>query len=210
MVALAVGFTACEGDQGEIGPKGDPGAQGEQGIPGEQGPKGEGGDIEAASFGNVQLTISGVDLKGQAYTEVVDYKYLPDNHLGYSSWYRNGAEKLSFEVMREHRVEAKDNGRSKAMGNVAELLVAQVDGELVLNRFMFQAMIIVGNAFVNVSDHVDAIDTESENFVISNYSFNEETGALTFDFTYSFQDYGDNTVELSGKVNVKVYESPLA
>lgn len=39
MSALVIGFTACEGDQGEIGPKGDPGAQGEAGVPGAQGPQ---------------------------------------------------------------------------------------------------------------------------------------------------------------------------
>ena len=61
LVALSIGFTACEGDQGEIGPKGDPGAKGDQGAPGAQGSKGdrgdqgEMGDKESASFGKYRI-----------------------------------------------------------------------------------------------------------------------------------------------------------
>lgn len=210
MLVIALGFTACEGDQGEIGPKGDPGAQGEQGLEGDQGPQGEKGDTEATSFGNVALTISGVDLHDEAFTEVVDFKYLPYNDAFGSSWYEHDEDgNRTFRIQREYKIAAKANGRSQDTGNTIELNLSQVGSDLVLNDFNFSATVIVGNSLVYVNTYVNSTDDEGKNFIISDYSYDEANGTLKFNFTYSYIGYNDEPVELSGTVNVIAYEAEV-
>jgi hypothetical protein len=212
MVALSIGFTACEGDQGEIGPKGDPGAKGDQGAQGPQGEKGdqgEMGDKEAASFGNVELTISGTDTKGNAYEEVLDFKYLLDEHPEYSYWYEDedSGEKI-FLIGREYKISGKTNAGGRDVLSPLMLNVKLVDDELVLSYFGFSATFIVGSTYHQTGWEVDSSSDGAEGFVISNYSFNEETGELSFDFTVTYDQFGE-PVELTGKVNVLVYGVPV-
>ena len=213
MVALSIGFTACEGDQGEIGPKGDPGAKGDQGAPGAQGPKGDKGEIgdkESASFGNVELTISGTDVKGNPYTEVVDFKYLLDEHPMYSYWSKDGdSEDYYFYIGREHKVQAKADEGSRSVVSSLTMALHQSEGELVLENFELNALFIVGNTYHFAETWLESSALEAEDFVISNYAFNVETGSLTFDFTYSYSDDMEESVNIDGKVNVKVYGVPL-
>lgn len=204
MMALAIGFSACEGDQGEIGPKGDPGAQGEQG------PAGEKGDAEATSFGAVVLTITGVDPKGNDFTEVVNYPYLPDNDPYSSGWFVAPGTDLGFWIQRETKLSANTAGRVSASDYSVDLYVELVEDKLALNRFSFATTVIVGNAYHMISASLDSSAPNAQDFVISNYAYNEATGALKFDFAYSYTDYSGNTVQLSGQVDVLVYEIQVA
>ena len=208
MVILAIGFTACEGDQGEIGPKGDAGAQGEKGTQGEQGIPGEKGNTEGTSFGNIELTVSGVDMRDEAFTEVIDFKYLPYNDPSHSIWYNDGNDNMTFSILREYKVAAKTNGRTQDMGNVVKLEFSKVGDDLVLDNFSYSTSIIVNNSLIYVYDYVSGMEDDAENFIISGFSYNETTGALKFNFTYSYDD-GEEQREFSGKVDVIVYEAHL-
>lgn len=216
MVVLAIGFTACEGDQGEIGPIGNDGTQGEQGVPGDQGGQGDQGDqgvagqdgsTEAQSFGNVALTVSGVDMHGDDFTEIVDFKYLPYNDAGNSVWYIDGNDNKHFYIRREFKVVAKTNGRPSSSGNTLDFSFSEVDGELVLDYSNFSANIITGNSLLYINGEVDTEDMEDKGFTVTNYSYNAATGAVKFDFTYSYLGYNEEMIEISGNVNVIVYEA---
>lgn len=216
LVALSIGFTACEGDQGEIGPKGDPGAKGDQGAPGAQGSKGdrgdqgEMGDKESASFGNIELTISGTDTKGNPYTEVVDFKYLLEEHPMYSYWSKDGdTDDYFFYIGREHKIEAKADEGSRSVVSSVGMSLRQSEGALVLDNFELSALFIVGNTYHFAETWLDSSYPEAEDFVVTNYAFNVETGSLAFDFTYSYTDGNDESVNIVGKVNVKVYGVPF-
>lgn len=56
------------------------------------------------------------------------------------------------------------------------------------------------------SDITDFNET-GNNFTISNYTYDTATGTLKFNFTYSYEVYEEETVELTGKVNVIVYKN---
>lgn len=205
LIILLVGFAACEGEQGEVGPKGDTGEQGLQGEPGEQGPRGESGDVEALSFGGIELTVSGVR-DGEDYTHVIDFKYaLRDPYA--SNWYEAGAEgDKNFTIKREYKFAAKPNAKTLAsLDNIISLQFTEVDGDPVFKSLDFAATVIYGNQLAHVSRYVSALDGEN-NFTISDYSFDAEKGALVFNFTYSYVDYNDETVEINGKVDVVVYK----
>ena len=211
MLVAAMGLTACEGDQGEIGPKGDPGSKGDQGVQGEKGAKGDqgvpgqDGQSESASFGNVEFTVSGVDMYGEQYSEVLDFKYLPNDDVSGSYWYENGDGEKVFRFGRQRKISAPTNGRPEVMDNIVEMAMVQVGDDLVLDYFSFGTVIIVKNSLSHIHHYVESYDENAKNFAISNYSFDEATGALKFDFSYSYDDGDDENVEISGKVDVIIY-----
>lgn len=205
MMILAIGFTACEGDQGEIGPKGDRGLQGDKGAKGDQGDKGEVGDngfVESTSFGNIELTVSGIDFEGAAYTEVLDFKYVPEDHSYASTWSESsGSTAKNFGLYRVYKPAARTVGRSEDISNSMYFSFNEFEGILSLNEFEFSASFITGGAVNSVRDYISMTPA----FVISDYSFNEETGELSVRFDYTFKDSRNNDVEVSGVVNVIVY-----
>lgn len=213
MLVASMGLTACEGDQGEIGPKGEPGSKGDQGVQGEKGGKGDqgvpgqDGNSESASFGNVEFTVSSVDEDGEEFSQVLDFKYLPYSDPSNSYWYENGDGEKVFRFGRERKISAPTNGRADVMDNTVEMAMVQIGDDLVLDYFSFGTVIIVKNSLSHIHHYVESYDENGKNFVISNYSFDEATGALKFDFTYSYADSNDESVEISGKVDVIVYHS---
>ncbi len=215
MLALTIGFTACEGDQGEIGPKGDTGAQGapgEPGAPGEQGPRGEAGGDEATSFGNVELTVSGVRPNADFtemidFTQVIDYKYIFNNTP--ISIVSGTDEEKHFYLIREFRVSAKGNARTQDFGgNILEIEISEIDGEVKVDHLAFSAFLIDQNEIFFIQHGLDSDDTENS-LEISDFSYNATTGALKLNFIYSYEEE-DNTFEVSGKVDVIVYKAPFA
>ncbi|HYF68481.1 MAG TPA: hypothetical protein VD884_10100 [Ohtaekwangia sp.] len=77
------------------------------------------------------------------------------------------------------------------------------------NSFDFSTMFIANNSYFYLNTHVNSYDDNGKNFIITDYSYDEESGNLKFNFTYSYSDYNDETVEVSGKVNVIVYRAQL-
>lgn len=197
MLAAAVGLTACEGDEGQIGPKGD---KGDQGLPGKD------AETESASFGNIEMTVSGTDYNGNSYSQLWDFKYLPYNDIYSSYWYEED-DYRAFYFGRERKISAPENGRTKDMGNTAYITVKQIDGQFVLDRFSFGTTLLANNTISYIYHSVYGDEDNAENFIISNASFNESTNKLQFDFSYSYVDYDDNDVTITGKVNVIVYYS---
>lgn len=198
MLVLTIGFTACEGDQGEVGPKGDTGAQGSQGEPGAQGPQGVSGSTEDTSFGNVELTIS----RGGA-THVIDFKYLPDNApINSAVLEKVSDDGIDFRITREMKVasEVDPSAKTLAMGYEVYLHIGVVDGELIPERFQFNAPVLNGRKWESIYHYADFSVTQND-FTISDYSYDTATGVLQFNFTYT---YGET--EVAGKVNVVVYE----
>ncbi len=208
MMLLAIAFSACEGDQGEIGPKGDQGLQGEKGDKGDQGDKGDpgkDGDLEAASFGNIEITVSGIDDAGAEFTEVLDYKYLIDHDLAASVWTKPNGEETAdrmFVVAREYKPSVPTNSRAESRGNVAMMVFGIVDGEYVLEQFDLEAAFISNNSVKWVSYRADDDDGET---IFSNFSFDESTGKLHFEFTSTGVDYKDDPIEITGVADVNVY-----
>lgn len=202
MMALAVGFTACEGDQGEVGPKGDSGAQGE---PGAQGPQGEPGATEATSFGNVELTISALDYDEEAYTQVLDFKYLSDDNVYSSQTYIYGENKRNFYIGREYKAAANPNAKVEASsGNTMGLNLAVRDGVVTFDYFYVEANFPKGRKIISFYFVGEAYELEDK-YSVTDFSYDEATGALKFNFIYT-----DEALEIKGKVDVIVYEANLA
>lgn len=202
MLALAVGFTACEGDQGEIGPKGDPGAQGE---PGALGPQGEPGATEATSFGSVELTISGVDYDGETYSQVLDFKYLADDDIYSSHMYEyEGTDKRHFHVRREYKPKANPNAKTEAIsGNRMSLSLSEHEGVIAPGNFYVEAQILHGRKIINFFFAGETYELE-DTFTVTDFSYDDATGALKLNFIYSKDE-----LEIKGKVDVIVYHAPL-
>lgn len=210
MLALAVGFTACEGDQGEVGPKGDSGAQGEPGVPGAQGPQGEPGATESTSFGNVELTISGVDHEGEAYNEVLDFKYLAYDDVYSSVMHEYEGNKRSFHFSREYKPAANPNAKTEASANNRMSLdLNENDGVIVPGHFFVEANILNGRKIINFYLTREQYELE-DTFTVTDFSYDEATGALKFNFIYSEEDGNGEILEIKGKVDVIVYYTPLA
>lgn len=185
MVAGALGMASCEGDQGEIGPKGDS------------------ADAEASTFGNIELTVSGVDLNGDQFTKVVDYKYLVDNYPT-SIWYWGEGERY-FNISRAYKIEAPD-ARVNWSDNQIEFIIKESNGGLSLIQASIRTQLIVNNTLVDYGwYHIYSSSNDVDNMVMSNYSFDEKTGALRFDFTYFTEESGSR-VDFAGKVDAKVFK----
>lgn len=185
MVATAVGITSCQ--DGEVGPKG------------------EKGGAESTTFGNVELTISGVTSTGDSYSEVVDFKFLSGDDPYNSAWAWRDLDLREINLSREYIVEAKPDGRTNAASDLT-LNLYEIEGRITLDYFQFGATLIVGDTFERVGTQVSFSDDDYDNFVMSNYSFNDRTGVIKFDFSY-FWDAPEGRTNIAGKVNAKVYMS---
>lgn len=205
MLVLMIGFTACEGDQGEVGPKGDTGVQGSQGEPGAQGPQGESGSTEDTSFGNIELAIS-----SEGTTHIIDFKYLPANEpINSAVFEKISDDGIEFRITREMKVisEVDPSAKTQAIGYSGYevyLQISVVDGELIPEKFQFNAAVLNGRKWDNIYHYTDFSGVEND-FTISDYSYDAATGVLQFNFTYT---YGET--EVAGKVSVVVYEYEYA
>lgn len=202
LMALAVGFTSCEGDQSEIGPKGD---QGEPGAQGPQGPQGEPGSTEATSFGNVELTISALDYDGNAYTKVLDFKYLGVDDLSSSSTSKYDENRRGFYVGREYKPTANPSAKVEAsMGNMMGLSLMEIDGAARLDHLYIEVAFPNDRKIIRFYFVREGYELEDK-YSVSDYSYDEATGALKFNFIYT-----DEEIEIKGKVDVIVYETSPA
>lgn len=206
MLVLMIGFIACEGDKGEVGPKGDSGEQGLQGESGVPGQQGEAGNVEAASFGNIELTIP-----SESYTHILDFKYLPYNDPSFSAVFENfEGNGIEFRIMRDYKVAATVNAKTQAAShagsNQVYLQIGLIDGVLTPESFQINAVVLNDRKIDGVYHSTNFCD--ENDFAISDYVFDTTTGILKFNFTYSYRDAStEETVHVSGKVNVIVYEA---
>ena len=79
----------------------------------------------------------------------------------------------------------------------------------VLGSCSLMANFIVGGTLFQTWDHVMSEDENGKDFGISDYSFDAQTGRLRFNFTYSYDYHNGEPIQISGKVNVIVYEVPV-
>lgn len=196
LLALVLGLTACDGDQGEIGPAGIQGPKGDQGTPGE---KGEGN--EAATFGNIEVTVSGTREDGIDYSQVLDFRYVPGV---YGSTYYEYEEGVYFNIEREFKNQITTTGKANDSGNSMRLNFEHVDGELTINDFSLNASIIDDMKLFGIWYYYNSQDSDLE---ITNYSFNKETGKLAFNFSFSYVDYNDELVTVNGVADLIVLEN---
>lgn len=196
LLALVLGLSACDGDQGEVGPTG---------LQGEKGDKGVAGSEEAASFGNIELTITGTRQDGETYSQVLDFRYVPEESGVYASSYYEYEEELYFHIRREFKNQIVNSGRPNAsISNSLELDFENVGGEVYINSFYLDATIIDDLKIFGIwYDY----NNEDDDLAITNYNFNKETGKLTFNFSFSYTDYNDELVTVTGVADLIVLEN---
>lgn len=197
LLALVLGLSACDGDQGEVGPTG---LQGEKGDKGDQGVA---GIEEAASFGNIEITVTGTRPDGEAYTQMLDFLYLPENDGIYGSSFYEWDGGIDFNITRSFKTQFSNAGRSDE-DNTISISFGVEEGVIVYPQIAYNATIIDELKTFRIWHEIYSEDQDIE---ITNYSFNKETGKLTFNFSFSYVDYDDNEVTISGVVDVFVVEN---
>ncbi|HYF67292.1 MAG TPA: hypothetical protein VD884_04110 [Ohtaekwangia sp.] len=204
LLALVLGLSACDGDQGEVGPTGLQGEKGDKGDQGVAGEKGEGSE-EAATFGNIKLTVAGTREDGIAYSQVLDFRYIPENSGVYGSSYYEYEEELHFNIEREFKNQIVSNGRPNASNNNSiELRFDTSEGGLIINSFYLNTTIIDDMKLFGIWYNYYQEDND---FEITNYSFNKETGKLVFNFSFTYVDHNEEVVTVTGIADLIVVEN---
>ncbi|MBT1704667.1 collagen-like triple helix repeat-containing protein [Chryseosolibacter indicus] len=203
-ISMATIFSACEGDQGEPGPAG---AQGEQGTKGDKGDAGEGFE-DATSLGNIKVTVEGIDPKGNTFSKQLDFKYsLPD--LDLSSVYFDGETEKGFNVARfSHPIVA--NYESDPDVLYYNLYEWEVEGSKEYDQYVSINTTISNNLkYFYFEASFGEWYLEGEDFDITSYTYNPETGVFTFTVNVTIPaEYNNSGSEVTLKLegNVIVYE----
>jgi hypothetical protein len=209
-VILAVGFTACEGDQGEIGPKGD---KGDTGTTGTTGANGTGFD-ELTQYGNIEVTFSGKRQDDVDFTQTLDFTYMPTSGVSEnSSWYQSNESESRFYLSRENKGLVSEAGRTNEGGekNAVWLEFDKTSDGVSITYIGFYTDIVTSDFKVFELNCEDGTWNEAfQNPSVTNFNFNAATGKLTFNFSHTIPANLSSTahdVTITGKVDVTVFES---
>ncbi|HYF70300.1 MAG TPA: collagen-like protein [Ohtaekwangia sp.] len=195
LCAVSFSMFSCEGEEGPVGPKGD------AGIPGPQGEPGTAGESTLNKTGYFEGTITGTNREGEAFTETFKYEY------GAITPTLTGEGEDGFWLARYGSALA-DDGREFHLEGYLD------DQEIYLDYFDFEFLkeIDVTSAFV-FDAYYNYYDEGSAEFEITNFAHNDQTGVVTFDFSFSDPDGWNNSTEnpvtITGKFNSghKVYKN---
>jgi hypothetical protein len=201
---LAVGFAACQGDQGEIGPKGDTGSTGNTGANGT-------GFDELTQYGNIEVTFSGTRSDEVAFTETVNFLYMPGSGVAdNSSFYEYSDTDREFFIGRENKGPAVKTGRTNGADSKNDVwlrLRKNSDG-LFMNQLDFYTDILTSD-FKTFEIYYSTQWEEGFDIAVTDYSYDAATGKLKFNFTYTIPDYNNGTgndITVTGKADVTVFE----
>lgn len=183
-VCFALILAACAED-GDTGPQGETGDQGTAGSDGEDG---EDGDGLIAAIGYFEGTITGT--RGDddvAIDETFKYEYVYTSNKYFSDY--NGMALLNLK--RLLRPEPDSDYTPYLTINLA--FTDPGDGTTVANVSNFYLYFTKGlDPFTLFELYADGDD---DIVTISNYALDEETGIVTFDFTYQDTDGDENSTE---------------
>jgi len=197
-ICLAISFTSCEGDQGEVGPAGPIGEKGNLGEKGDTGAKGE--SLEGPlSYGKIAITVSGTRPDGLgAFTTTKDFKYAP--------------EQVKLQDFSSIEIDEDANywvtllryaGAISGSTNSIELYLESEEGTLTCETELEFSVITPDFKYFELGIDVGGI-------VPSNYTYDEETGRVQFTFSKEVPAGNNSTsqnVQLSGEVDVIVYKN---
>ncbi|HYF70299.1 MAG TPA: collagen-like protein [Ohtaekwangia sp.] len=211
LFAISFSMLSCEGEEGSIGPKGDTGAQGEQGLQGEQGIPGEdgsGNESILVKAGYAEGTITGTRQDGTEFTETFKYEYAPELEI-----MNHGGMQLNAVYLRRY---GNAGGNYESNTSFFQFgFYRDENDNLVPQQFVLQ--------FTKVIDATSVFSFSANNYIImqeglalietTNYVYDEETGVLTFDFSYTDEVGNQNTtgnpVTITGSFNSghKIYKN---
>lgn len=196
LCAVSLSMFSCEGEEGPAGPQGD------AGVPGPQGEPGEAGETLLSKVGYFEGTITGTNRDGEDFTETFRYEY------GEMTPTLTGAgEGDGFELTRYGSAVAGDGKFFGVEGFVD-------DGDLYIEDFYIEFLkeIDATSAFV-FNAYYYYYNENSVEFEITNFAHNDQTGIVTFDFSFSdsegWYNSTGNPVTITGKFNSghKIYKN---
>ena len=207
LFAFALTFVACEGDQGEPGPAGAAGAQGDKGDKGDAGA----GLDQTTDYGNITATVEGTipSEAGGDFTFTQDFKFAPDNADGiwFSEVWAGEGDERYFYVERYAGILEHDGNyiEIRFTENNGTISNVQVYGDFPVKTSNFKFFELEfgdydGYGYAN----------EELSFTITNFSYDENTGVLSFDYSGSVNDNYNSTyddITISGEADVIVYEN---
>ncbi|GAA4276908.1 hypothetical protein [Aquimarina mytili] len=210
--ALGMLLTNCEGEDGINGINGLDGENGIDGIAGINGENGVGFD-ELTQFGSITITFEGIRPDDVAFLDTAEFKYtaIEGDQLDENSSVEVSDSEISFDAVRflsapddvyqETLVELDLDITNPGQDDEAIDFSLEVDDYAIISDD-FKYVVIDDGEFSNT-------DAGVTNFVITNYSFNEDTHNLVFSF--SFDVAGDsnetgNDLSISGEVDIIVLE----
>jgi len=186
-IGFAVALSSCDGDDGPQGPQGeagDKGAKGDKGDKGDTGDTGAQGTTYYTKSGYFQGTLTGTRQDDTPFSEDFKYEYAFNNY--------EGTEDDEIELVRGDSITYGEDGPYLYMRfNVIDAGTANetVDPSgfgFNLLRPLDDNMLFRFWANFDAGDDSEAAAT----IVIDNYVHNMQTGAMSFDFTYTDSDLG--------------------
>src|SRR5690606_34509427 len=109
----------------------------------------------------------------------------------------------------DYKITANPNSKIEASErNMMKVGLTENDGVIAPWHFYIDGKILNGRKIIDFYLNGEAYELE-DTFTVSDFSYDEATGALKFNFNYSAEDSKGDMVEISGKVDVIVYEVPL-
>lgn len=211
ILSLTVLLAACEGPVGPVGPAGTPGAEGTAGANGANGTNGVGFDQLVAN-GNIMVTYSGNRPDGVPFDKQLNYPF-SDAGYTYSTVHidRHEAYELyKFQMTRWYSAPDNDLYGYPDIQNRVTLSVEIEEGDVELKDppatfFKVNTNIIDGRKFFNLVGENEKLTED----VISEYTYNAETGALSFVMDMILPAGSNSTgfdINVHAVANVIVYE----
>jgi len=196
-------LSSCEAENGLAG------IDGANGIDGIDGTDGLGFD-ENTKFGSITVTLEGTRPDNQSFADTEIFRFVPlsPDFLPIGNTVTTNESNLQFNVGRF--LSAPDDAFQSA--NVLLRFIADpgetnqiVDLDLLIENY---AVVSEDFTFFDVTNTINVVDDNTvNNAVVTNFSFNEETNALTFSFTADIPaelNTTGNDISVSGEVDVIV------
>lgn len=197
-------LSSCEAEDGLTG------INGANGIDGIDGTDGLGFD-ENTKFGSITVTLEGTRPDNQSFADTEIFRFVPlsPDFLPIGNTVTTNESDLQFNVGRF--LSAPDDAFQSA-SILLRLIVSDpgetnqiVDLDLLIENY---AVVSEDFTFFDVTNTINVVDDNTvNNAVVTNFSFNEETNALTFSFTADIPaelNTTGNDISVSGEVDVIV------
>ena len=208
---LGIVLSNCEGEDGAVGPAGENGIDGTNGTDGTDGTNGINGVgfDELAKYGNITLTLEGTRPDNdEAFTDTLEFNFY---QTGYNNWINTEEGYIEFDFTRFLDVPNSNYQGSSLNLNLEISNPGEENQEIELHTDINNYPLVLDDlSYFNIRGNYYKSSSETSNFSITNYTFDEATNNLSFSFSFdidgSDNDTGNDLI-VSGEVNVIVFKN---
>ncbi|WP_025741041.1 collagen-like protein [Aquimarina pacifica] len=196
ILCLGIFLANCEGEDGEPGDAGEFGLNGVNGTDGENGTDGTNGlgFDELTQNGSFIITFTGTRSDNLSFSKTEEFKYT-SNTLNFSSNNVTIDESdISFNMTRYLGTPNVEPAYGTSLNiNLDVENVGEETESFYINFGLYQYDLVFDDLkFINFNDSFQSDGINVSNFEISDYSFDEETNAVTFTFSTDIDVSGDD------------------